>query len=267
MTSTALLPATPTADPVDLIREVMRLERTTWPAHRARIRELGHPTNVFDGDGDGDGDTGGDGDGDGDDGSGDGDGGGGGDTGGDGDGDGDGDGEETVSKADLEKLQRRLAEESRLRRKAEQKLGQRERTKAEEDGEFERLYNEEKAAHEQTKTQIKERDLDRAVETAARKQNFRNPALVRSLIDLADDVEPDDERDIEKAVKALAKKEPYLVKAERPQSGSAGRGDDATAARQARRNGTGGDGDSENGDQKFGVARLRDYHASRAADD
>lgn len=129
------------------------------------------------------------------------------------------------SRAELVALQRKLAEEAKGRRIAERKLQASARKEAEAQGEFERLYEEEKAAHEGTRRRYEEAERSRTVTAVATRLGFRNPTIASQLVSLPEDVEPEDERAVERALKALAKREPYLVAEKRPQKPSVGEGE------------------------------------------
>lgn len=133
--------------------------------------------------------------------------------------------EHSPSRAELVALQRKLAEEAKGRRTAERKLKETARKEAEAQGEFERLYEDEKAAHETTRRRYEEAERSRTVTSVATRLGFRNPTIASQLVSLPEDVEPEDERAVERALKALAKREPYLVAEKRSQKPSVGEGE------------------------------------------
>lgn len=170
-----------------------------------------------------------------------------------------------VSKAEHDAMKRRLSEADREKRALKKQLDQRRRSEDEEAGEYERLYKESQAELAKLRDDVATNELNRKITETATRLNFRNPSIAVSLVTLPDGIEPDDEREIEKAVKRLAKREGYLLKTERPQGREAGRGDDESRRREddddsTERDDDGRTDESKN-DRKFGVERLRDYHA------
>jgi hypothetical protein len=90
----------------------------------------------------------------------------------------------------------------------EAKLTERQRADAEAEGRYKELYEEERTARETAEKQAEERDRRDLVTQLASDLGFRNPAVAHRLIDDEDTV---DSTVTERALKALAKKEPYLL--------------------------------------------------------
>jgi len=149
----------------------------------------------------------------------------------------DDDGEENPAVEAARRAQReaeQVAErERRARKKAERQVQKRKRDDQASQGQYEQLYKDSQSENERLRGTIRDGDRDRAVLAKATELQFRSPELaLRSVAqDLPEDaVDEDgdvDERVIERTLKALASKEPYLVKTARPQGdvqGDGGRG-------------------------------------------
>lgn len=136
-------------------------------------------------------------------------------------------------RAELNAVKRRLADEQKGRKKAERAAAAHKRAEDEEAGEYRKLYEEKVAEYERLERSVAVEKMDRAVIAAARRLQFRNPDLAPRLVQLDDDVEPDDDPLIERALKKLAKQEPYLLRADRGQTADAGQGDRRPATQQA----------------------------------
>lgn len=111
---------------------------------------------------------------------------------------------------------RAFAEQRRKLRAAEKraadleaKLGEQERAKAEAEGRYKELYEEERAARELAEKQAEERERRERITQLASDLGFQNPSVAYRLLDGEDIV---DDTMSERALKALAKKEPYLLK-------------------------------------------------------
>lgn len=90
----------------------------------------------------------------------------------------------------------------------EAKLTEQERAKAEAEGRYKELYEEERSARESVEKLIEERERRDRVTQLASDLGFVNPSVAHRLLDDEDTV---DDTVAERALKALAKQEPYLV--------------------------------------------------------
>jgi hypothetical protein len=90
----------------------------------------------------------------------------------------------------------------------EAKLNEKQRAEAEAEGRYKELYEEERAARELAERQAEERERRDLVTQLASDLGFRNPTVAHRLLDDEDTV---DATVTERALKALAKKEPYLL--------------------------------------------------------
>jgi hypothetical protein len=144
----------------------------------------------------------------------------------DGSGDGDGDNDEPVTKADLEKVQKALKEERRLRREAQKALRQKQKDTKDEadsanDAEAQKKIRDAETKAEKLAARLRRREVDSAILEAARAVGFIDPtdALTDSIREAVDvDQDEDDPSDIDvdldsvkDAVKDLAAKKKHLV--------------------------------------------------------
>ena len=164
---------------------------------------------------------------------------------GSGDGDGGDDEHEDASAAAIAALEKRLAaaeraaaDANKAKRRAERAAEQRKSARAEEEGEFKTLYEQERAAREQLETRLRNDARDRAIISAASKLRFKDPedAVILAVRNLPEDVVDEDgdvdEDAIDRVLKRIAKDKPYLTnEPEKPQGPSAGRGDRTQAKR------------------------------------
>lgn len=90
----------------------------------------------------------------------------------------------------------------------EAKLNDKQRAEAEAEGRYKELYEEERSAREAVEKQVEERERRDRVTQLASDLGFVNPSVAHRLLDDDDTV---DDTVAERALKALAKQEPYLV--------------------------------------------------------
>jgi hypothetical protein len=194
----------------------------------------------------------------------------------DGDGDGDGDGKEgkvEITKDELDRLKRKAAEGDKAQRKLQAQVDELKESLAEQstDGDeldkakakIERLEGKLEAA------EAKATDLEAEIETGRRQRtgleiaqrlNFRNPARAIKLLD-SDDLT--DDSSTERALKALANEEPYMV-GKRGQRDVTGNDDDAGGnADDDAATGNGSNGNGSGGDDLVGTARARSYYGKQ----
>lgn len=135
----------------------------------------------------------------------------------------DGDEQVTVSRRELDNLNRRRREAETNAQRLEREKREQDEAKARDAGEFERLYTEERERREQLELRIETEQRERrGLETATRLR-FREPAKAVRLLsneELADDDAT------ERALRQLATESPYLLADgdRTPQSGSVGGG-------------------------------------------
>ena len=166
---------------------------------------------------------------------------------------------------------RRLAEAERDRRKLARDAEKGKRRQQEDEGEFQKLYDGEKGRRERLETRVKADAANRKVIEIAARLGFRNAAIAVQLVDLNRDdvVDADfddeggysvevDEAAIERAVKALSKREPYLVRPEKPQGELRDRPESGPVR-------VGSNGGRSEESPVFGVNRLRRYHERQSA--
>lgn len=104
---------------------------------------------------------------------------------------------------------RKLKAAEKRAKELEAKLTEQERAKAEAEGRYKELYEEERAARELAEQQAEERERRERITQLATDLGFQNPGIAHRLLDGDDTV---DDTVTERALKALAKKEPYLLK-------------------------------------------------------
>lgn len=154
----------------------------------------------------------------------------------------DADGDDAEKRA----LKRRLADSEKARKKLERDQAKAQRDKDEEEGEYKKLYEQEKARGDDLESKLKNGARDRTIVEQASKLKFHSPNSAIKLVrdDLPDDtVDEDgdvDETIIEKALKNLLKREPHhAAEPDDVQGDGAGKGDKT----RRRSNGSGLDDD------------------------
>jgi hypothetical protein len=151
----------------------------------------------------------------------------------------DGDDDSDTSEA---KLRRQLNEERRERRRLERKQAKAEKAKAESEGEYQKLYEDEQKRSASLEQKLKTGARDRAITTMASSMSPEDIEVVTMLAqreltvdDVVDEDGEVDEQAVEKALKAIKKRKPHLFKdPQRAQSGDAGRGDGGANGRRRR---------------------------------
>lgn len=181
----------------------------------------------------------------------------------DGDDDDGDDDDETISKAEAARLRKRADEQEARARKAEKKLADQRRKEGESEGDFERLYNEERKKNEALEKAIENGERASSAVEIATRLKFRNPRHAVKLIS-EEAMESADAQ--ERALRALAREEPsYVKKSQAPPSGD-GDGDDGKGSSSGN-NGDGGDGENGSGEKPktFGVGTIRQAYAEAEA--
>lgn len=209
----------PLTEDVDELKDLLREQ---WPPMVAQARREGIVSLEGDDDDDGDDDDSGEDDAAADaDASGDDDDDGGDDDAGDDDAGTDDSAEVKAAKAAQAAAEKRLAGERKARKQAERKLAQRTQREREEAGEWEQVAKSKDEEIETLKAELRNGALDRSLHAVATRLKFRDPDLVRKLVsddlreNAVDDDHEVDERAIERELKALGKKSPFLLEPER----------------------------------------------------
>lgn len=179
----------------------------------------------------------------------------------DGEDDGGDDGEKIeVSKKEWDGVQSTIGALRRTVKKLEDAAESSDDDAAKEAGKWEDLYNKEKAKGEEKDQKIQSLEKGGTAREVAQRLNFHNPDRAVGMLDLS---ELDGEADFERALKALAKSDSYLVNAKKRTSGKVGDNDTAGADDNDTGEGTGKKTaeDTRSPDQKMTDA----YAASSAA--
>ena len=136
-----------------------------------------------------------------------------------------------AAEARAKAAEKKAAEQAKARRKAERALAQKTRQEQEASGEYKEMYEESQRENADLKRQIRDGAFERAVTKVATAKKFRNPSLAADLLpkDLRDNaVDEDgevDEKLVERELKKLADREPYLTEEEKERQTSDVRGD------------------------------------------
>jgi hypothetical protein len=162
---------------------------------------------------------------------------------------------------ELREAKRRAAEAERRAKRAERKLSRRERQDAEDQGEYKELYEQEKTRADKAEAKLRDGAVDREVQRIANDMKAKNPARIRRLLDLPDDVVDEDgevdTRAIEKAIKDLRKSDKYLFRGDDGHQSADLNGDTTAAGTRRRRR-------ASTDDDVRGPSRIRRAYESTA---
>lgn len=173
-------------------------------------------------------------------------------------------------KAELERQRRRADKAEKAAKQAAEAERKRRMKAAEDNNEFQKLYEEEQSAHTKTRTQIKEKAREATLVTVASRLGMKDPGLAKQLVhvDLDSVVDDDfdvDERPVERAVKNLLKTHRYLFDETKVQGADAGKGERKDAAATPDNGRT--DPDPDKADEPLRPRdRLRRYHEQQEAE-